>query len=343
MNIEVDMARGTKGLIKVKLAHGVDRSLLLPDAVFAKGPAGLCWYQPKYFSACMLEFLDHQAFAQLDISFDNGSRSIVQFRRDSLERHMADGSALYRCEMLAGLEALGEPTGRARKEETGELSVRVFHHTTPETRRKIRECGYLLGSRWNIQGTRELTNVEYVYFTSVPKILDDNDLIKIAMASNGILQLCTTNACSERDVFSIPVYRESTWNRRANLNIWTPLEALAPQHIWFHRPAGEAAYYEVGNANILRVGIDPGSVLPIVRDRVDINRAALKRFEYVVVGNADTKAGLIAPYNEEDTESVLKIQSCGTKDPFELWWGQANSDVFGGLSPDYQLFGSDPQ
>ena len=337
------MARGTRGLIKVKLAHGVDRSLILPDAVFAKGPAGLSWYQPKFFSACLLGFLDHQAYAQLDIVFDNGRRAIVKFRRDSLERHMADGSALYRCEMLAGLEALGEPTGRARKEETGELSVRVFHHTTPETRRKIRESGYLLGSRWNIQGTRELTNVEYVYLTTVPKIVGDEDLVKIAMASNGIVRLVPTNARSERDVFSIPVYRENTLNRRATLNIWTPVEALAPQHIWFHRPAGESAHYEVGNADILRVGIDPGSVLPIVRDRVDIDRAALKRFEYVVVGDADTKAGLIAPYNEEDTESVLKIQSCGTKDPFDLWWEQANSDVFGGLFPDYQSFGDDPR
>lgn len=92
-----------------------------------------------------------------------------------------------------------EADGTCSLEPGGDFLLDLFHHTTAEAVEAINASGHFRGSRWNVQGTRELKNVEYAYFTSLPKIASEQDLARIAMASSGCIGLLRTNATLERE------------------------------------------------------------------------------------------------------------------------------------------------
>lgn len=70
-----------EGFIKVKLVHARGFSVLLPDLVFAEID-GWRWFQPQYFSPCLLSFQDDAVYAQLNVDTDNGARLFVGFTGD---------------------------------------------------------------------------------------------------------------------------------------------------------------------------------------------------------------------------------------------------------------------
>lgn len=116
-----------------------------------------------------------------------------------------DASQVFRCLIspLGGRAFV--PDGTCSLGEDGDLVLNLFHHTTNDAVEAINSSGHFRGSRWNVQGTRELKNVEYAYFTSLPKISSDEDLTKIAMASSGRLHLLRTNAASTKEAIAIEV------------------------------------------------------------------------------------------------------------------------------------------
>ena len=65
--------------------------------------------------------------------------------------------------------------------------------------------------------------------------------------------------------------------------------------------------------------------------------APKKRFDYIVVGDATTVEGLAAPYDEEDTRFLLKIErpSPGTN-IFEFWFEHGNLDLYSGKTVETQ-------
>ena len=220
----------------------------------------------------------------------------------------------------------------------GDLLLHLFHHTTSEFARAIAASGHFRGSRWNIQGTRELKNVEYAYFTSLPKIESEQDLAKIAMASSGRIGLLRTNAASMREAVAIEVYRQSTLDRTSTLSIAVPASLVASQHVYRHAPTNRAVYYEVCNPNIYRVGLQPGKVAPVHDSVLSVPEMDRKRFEYVVLGDADTREGLIAPFDEEETKSLLHIEESDQGTFFDFWRSHANSDQVSGREPDFLQF-----
>lgn len=92
--------------------------------------------------------------------------------------------------------------------------VGPVHHTTAKAAASIRSSQQFRGSSWNIQGNRNLKNVSYIYFTSLPRITGESDLQAIAIASNGVVELIPTSGKQPDDVIRLTVYRESTVNRR---------------------------------------------------------------------------------------------------------------------------------
>lgn len=326
-----------EGYIKVKLVHAQGFSVLLPDLVFSEID-GWRWFQSQYFSPCLMSFQDDAVYAQLNVDTDNGARLFVGFTGDCLLRQLPDGSSVYRCR-ITGLSDLPRvATGTCVVESNGSVLLRLYHHTSTNTIEKILESGYFLSSRWNIQGNKQLENVEYVYFTSLPRICSDDDLVKIAMATNGSITLLPTNGLVPQDVIRVDVYRENTLNRRASLGMLIPSEVIAPHHVWRHAPNAQPVYYEVSSPRIFRVGLLPGTVLPFDGDRLNPINDELKRFDYAVLGDADTPAGLIAPYDEEHTQEIFKIERSESQDLFEFWRQHANTDVFTGRPVEMQRF-----
>ena len=101
---------------------------------------------------------------------------------------------------------------------------------------------------------------------------------------------------------------------------------------------GQAVYYEVCNPDIYRVGLQPGKVAPPINGVLNVPDADRKRFEYVVLGDADTEAGLIAPNDEEKTKSFLHIQACTQQSLFDFCRSHANSDQMAGRTPELLVF-----
>ena len=58
----------------------------------------------------------------------------------------------------------------------------------------------------------------------------------------------------------------------------------------------------------------------------------------MVLGDTDTEAGLIAPYDEEETKSLLHIEACTQQTLFDFWRSHANSDQVAGRTPELLAF-----
>lgn len=111
-----------------------------------------------------------------------------------------------------------------------------------------------------------------------------------------------------------------------------PAEIIASQHIYRHAPKGQPVYFENCRPAIARVGLQPGRVIPFDGGRLCPVGDETKRFHYVVLGDADTSAGLTAPYDEENTQSTFLIERCENETFFDYWERNANSDQVTGRS-----------
>ncbi|MGL4295267.1 MAG: hypothetical protein ACRCTG_06085 [Aestuariivirga sp.] len=326
-----------EGFVKIRLVHAQGFSLLVPD-VLVLGRSH--WFAPQYFTATLLGFLDDAAYAQFSFEPSGELRLIVAITRDRFVRAYDDGSFLYACRIAgpAGFEA--RATGGCRVAEDHTIWLDLFHHTTDEAGAAICASRHFRGSSWNIQGNKALVNVAYAYFTSLPTITTDAELQSIAMATDGEVSLIRTNGATPADVVNIKVYRENTFNRRHSIAVRVPAHAVAPQHIWRHDPYEQATYYEVSKPAIFRIGLEPSTVLPFDGQAIDISQASMKRFDYVILGYADTLDGLLAPYDEEETKQIFKVERC--EDLFAFWRDHANSDQFSQKTLEMQKFGNKP-
>ena len=327
-----------EGFIKLKLAHARGFSVILPD-ILISDLDGWRWFQPQYFTPCLLSFVEEASYAQFSLEPGPEMRLLIGITRDRLVRAYPDGSFLYRCRICGPTSLKENATGTCSLDANRTIWLNLFHHTSADSAESIRRSGHFRGSRWNIQGNKRLTNVDYVYFTNLPAVTIREHLERIAMASDGVLRLLPTNGVAPDDIVTITVYRESTLNRRNSISVRVPADAIAPQHIWRHDPIDGPTYYEISHPAIFRVGLEPGTVLPFDGGTVNATAATLKRFDYVILGYATTPEGLVAPYDEEDTRELFKIERCEEEgDLFAFWRRHANTDQYSGRRIEGQTF-----
>ena len=328
----------TTGLIKVKLVHAHGFSVLLPDLVVAD-IGGWKWFQPRFFTACTMAFLDDESIGTLWIDFhERDSRFCVRFSSKDFVRRFDDGAQLFRCSISGPADLASLAAGTCDPCDDDDLLLDLFHHTTEQAREGIRQSGHFRASPWNVQGTKKLANVGYAYFTSLSAIKLEGDLRRIAMASDGEIALLPTNSHSQNDAIGIKVYRESTTNRTATLKTAVPASAIASQHVYRHAPHQNPVYYEICHPEILRVGLIPGALLPIAGDRALPVVGDLKAFRYVVLGDADTAEGLTAPYDEENTRELFLVERCEAESIFDFWRRNANTDLHDGRDFERMTF-----
>jgi hypothetical protein len=325
------------GFVKLKLVHAAGTSLLLPD-LLAADIGGMRWFQPKFFTAPLLSFLDGFAVADFGIDITNGPPLSVRVCSGGYVGTLSDCSQVFRC-LISGPPNFAQYSdGTCSAEAGGDFLLELFHHTTDASAEAIRASAHFRGSAWNVQGTRKLKNVAYAYFTSVRRVSSEEDLKRIAMASSGYIALRKTNATSSSDVIRLEVYRESTLNRTATLSVSVPSSLVASQHVYRHAPRGQAVYYEACNPYIYRVGLQPNTVAPFENGLLAVPELDRQRFDYMVLGDADTDEGLIAPYDEEETKSLLHIEACAGQTFFDFWRAHANTDQVAGREPQLLTF-----
>ncbi|MER9950378.1 hypothetical protein [Mesorhizobium sp. M0047] len=307
--------------------------------------SGWRFYQPSFFGPPILGFDVGPNIHVARFSVDVGSpratdltRLIVEIRADNLVRRYEDGAQLYRC-MVEGPKRLARfASGRCWPRPDDDFDLRLLHITNPKAFAGIVGSRELRSSRWNLQGTRELANVAYVYLTSLPAIEVEEDLRRIAMASDGVIRFQTTSSRLHEETLELKVYRESTSGRTAKLQVKIASNLLAPPHMLIHRPMGDQAYYEVVGPEIYRIGVRPGSALTYANGVATIDAGTLKRFDNVVVGDAASIEGLAAPYDEEETKEVVHVERLDAGlDLFEFW---QNSDQVSTRRAEPRIFSS---
>lgn len=329
--------RDYDGFIKVRLAHSQGRSYLVPEVLI--GVAGGRYFLPSFFGPPWLQFNIEPGVHSTLLSIDVGppravdaARLEVTFGSRDHVLSYGDGAELYRCSFRGPQKIARFATGVCRVLPHGDFALQVFHHTKPDAATKIRASGELWSSPWNLRGTRQVVNVAYTYFTSLPAIVSEHDLHRIAMASDGTLLLQTTSGRSCEEVLELQVYRSSTRNRTTPVPFDLPCRFVAPPHLYLHMPAGgDPAYYEVVGPEILRVGLKPGATLPFSGRDICPRPSDLKRFDYVILGDTSTVAGLAAPYDEEQTTQVTHLERLDDGlDLFQFWLANQNTDQVSG-------------
>lgn len=324
------------GLVKVRLGHSEGRSYLVPDLLI--GVAESRYYIPSFFGPPQLRFNltpgEHDLTFDLDAGpprSDQPARLLIHFRSDWRVRTYDDGAQLYRC-VFEGPRTIGRfATGHCRRLADDDFALQVFHHTSPASAAKIVASQSLWSSPWNLAGTRELKNVAYTYFTSLPTIRGEADLQRIAMAAGGKINLQTTSNRLLEEVLTLEVYRGDTKGRTSALARWVPSAMIAPQPLRLHPLVGaNRAYYEIVAPEVVRIGVRPGATLKLQAENVVVAPADEKRFDYLVLGDASTLEGLAAPYDEEETKAITVLERLADTNLFDFWLEHRNTDQVAG-------------
>lgn len=320
------------GYLKCRLVHMNERSFVVPDVLMVSG-SKQGFYSPQFFYPNQIAFFGEggsPGLCRLRVEITGGAEAEIVFFRARMTKHCADNSFIYKCAFRlieGGVQPPTQGTWR-RRGEAFELSL--YHHTNAVGEAGIRKSGEIWNSPWNIQGTQKLKNIAYGYFTSIPKLDNVLHLMEIAMAENGSAYFLPTNAPNDAQLaHSLPVYKRYRQDIDRPMRFWVDVEVISPSHLWLHRPRDEAAYYEVVLPKVFRVGVNPDQTIPIKGTRVNIGCQDCKTFMYVIVGDADTEWGLTAPFHEEETFQLAKIDVIPTgSEIIGTWYEKQNSYVF---------------
>lgn len=325
------------GHVKCKLVHHEMYSVIVPDQVYLTVGGENLWIQPLFFVASFIHFSESEDHCRLSVDISHGAVLSIDIKSDWLLAKLPDGSFFYRCEIEGPPALFRYATGKA-KFVNNIPYLQLFHHTNLRAKEGILKSSTFWTSSWNIQGTKQLSNIAYLYLTPLDRIVCDEDLQEIAMSSLEFVPLRLDQNMTNIPDELLRVYRESTSNRRHSIACWARADLLASQHIYRHAPSHGAVYYEIVCPFIQRMGVDMGSVIEMKRST--LSPASPKQFEYVVVGDASSLKGLRAPYDEEDTTEIWKVDSAsGSKEIISHWRANPNSNLYCQIPIEMAAFG----
>lgn len=332
------------GYIKIKLAHGKQFSIIIPDILILKDNESLGWLQIHNFFPNIISKDDNQCVCSIRVDLSSGYTAKIKFSTGNYIRSFDDGSELYECVIIGSPQISELSMGEVKLTSSNSLMLKLFHHTTVEVVELIQKSGFFKLSAWNIQGTKKFDGIGFVYFTPIPRLIRSNDLKQIAMSSEGYFHLLIDGFKSPEivpydlekkypnEVIKMVVYRENTEKRTAQLELEIPAEFLSPQHLHLHKPPSEGAYYSICCPFIQRVGLDSDSVLHFNYGQINPSQEGkIRRFYHIVVGDCTTKEGLLAPYDEDTTSQLFKIEFVKPGQTIlKFWFDDGNQDLFTG-------------
>ncbi|WP_259473350.1 YecA family protein [Clostridium estertheticum] len=346
----VSQVKTYSGYIKCKLAHQKEFSVIIPDQIYLESDC-LLWFQPLSFLPNILYKLDDCILGQIQVDISCGNTLKIEFKNHDYIRSFDDGSNLFKCIINGPRELETYATGTAIFKEDSIPFLDLYHHTSIKNYIKIMEGSYFIVSKWNIQGNKELKNIGYLYLTCLDAIEKDGDLKQIAMSSDGKIQLMRDNFSLPNfmppnwkelysgDILELEVYRENTVNRTERIRLSVDSSLLAPQYILRHNPRTDGVYYQICNPFIYRIGQFKGQTLEFVNLEIKSEKSTFKKSDYVVLGDATTLNGLAAPYDEENTKHIFKIEKLSdTTTILDFWFDNRNMDHFSSRSINLQEF-----
>lgn len=327
-----------EGFVKCKLVHGHGWSVVVPDLIYIMdNEIDFTWFQfysfmPNQFS----KFSEDEIFGTIYIDIAFGHTLRLTISNEWHITNLQDHSNIFKCRITGPPNLVDFGTGKGKLINDIPY-IYLYHHTQPDTKELILNSSNYRGSLWNYQGTKKLDNICYPYFTSLDAVTKPTDLKMIAMSNNGEMHLLVDVSL---EVVPITVYRENTENRTAILKQLIDSSIILNNHIWMHTHDSSATtYYEICSPFIYRVGLEPNSQLPFVGEQID-RVPNIKTTGYIVLGDSTTKVGLLAPFDEEHTTHIFKIEPFHNIDSnmLRFWFGNGNKDLYTGKKIDEQKF-----
>jgi hypothetical protein len=194
---------------------------------------------------------------------------IIFHSKDVKRDNFSIGGYTVKCE----IRTKGNPFESVFAMEMKGEQIALYHHTSKENEKLILESGYFKGSKWNFQGTNELTTFHNIYLTNIPKIEDKFDLFEIGMCDKGTdLSIIT----DDNEIEVIEVYRENPCNRPAALKVWVDWNLISTNHLILHNDkashfsptqVGTFSWWEVFMPYIFRVPVKINSYLRYTYNR----------------------------------------------------------------------------
>ncbi len=335
-----------KGYIKIKLVHTENFSLLIPDQIYLQSPQ--VWLQPKTWLPSILHNDGKSIKAVIFCDVSEGVTLEITFEDSLLLNSYSDGSFLYEC-VIAGPSDLASLAASKWFFHDNRPFLQVYHHTGLSAKDNITKTREFWQSSWNIQGTKKLLNIGYVYFTPIVEINTEKDLQRIGMSPQKVLHFLRDNVQIPRiissnwretklaeDILELSVYWSAPEERRETICVYVDASTLAPQHAWWHKV--KPSWYEVAFSDILRVGIKPGKTLPISSEWMTApDKDTIKQFNYIILGDAGTLEGLAAPTSEDTTTHKFKIHNL-SESPLKFWFNNSNQNHYTKISTEIHRF-----
>lgn len=314
-----------EGFIKLKLFHMEQGSIIIPDQIYLNYRSTLLWIQPLFFTPNFLVNCDNEILYTQYIDISCGERIKITTSKEQFIQKLQDNSFLYKCKIF-GLKYLQKYTTGKAQFISNIPYLSLYHHTNEEAKKNITTTKEFWTSSWNIQGTKTTTNISFLYLTPLDKIIYREDLEQIAMSSRGELRFRLDQNHSPKADVILQVYRESTLNRTCTLNYWVKSSELLSQPIYKHTTPSNV-YYEIVSPFIHRIGSEIGKTVLICDDKLLTKNH--KNFNYVIFGDCMKEEGLKAPYDEENTSEILKIQNINDDiEIFEFWFTNQNTQLY---------------
>ena len=328
-----------QGKIKCRLVHERGNSIIVPDYLFLNNG----WIQPLHFVAPQVVKVDEtKIFCEFFIDIQNGQTIKVRFFNDDYILSYTDCSQLFNCTIYGPADIEQYVCGEYQTHDN-QIYLKLFHHTNDTGFNGITTSKSLRSSRWNYRGSKECTNHHFIYFTHIPQIKYPNDLITVAMSADGKIDYMIDSFIQpkiipsdyrerfKKSIYTARVYRSTTDDRNQSLAFYVPVDWIDIKHIYLHEQ-GNLFFFEVCFPYIHRIKVNAGSALSF-DERNFIGRSALVvHSDYSIIGDARTKDGLAAPFEEEDTTFIYKIEDCGNEPIQDFWFSHANQDLYTGKS-----------
>lgn len=316
------------GYIKLKLVHMSYGSITIPEQIYMIYREKLLFIQPLFFSPNILIKNDENILYTQTIDISSGIRLKIEATDNNLIKKLDDDSCFYSCTITGPQYLQSYSTGEAKIIDDIPF-LNLYHHTNENAKNSIEIGKEFYTSSWNIQGNKKLKNISFLYLTCLDKIKFKEDLERIAMSSQGKLAFrCDQNKTDNPDLI-LDVYRASTEERTDTLNYWVNTTHLSSQPIYKHTDF--MVYYEIVSPYIYRIGSEPNKCISIGDDAI-LYPNKPKSFDYIIIGDCQSTSGLEAPYDEENTKEILKIEKLDREtELFELWLKLSNSKRFDNL------------
>lgn len=327
-----------EGYIKCRLMHtAIDKvggSIIVPDLILLD-TGSLVFIQPLAFLPNMIVRTEDETICSIQIDISGGQSIRVEFSNRQKLRSLKDGSELYKCTMTGPRDLENYYTGMAAFKEDYRLFLQLYHYTSHESAALINKSNWLKDSAWNIAGNLQLENVGYVYFTCLDEIKYEGDLQQIAMSSVGKLKARTDHT---NRVLTLYITKKDIRKLRCQLAYQIEASAIAPNHLYRHTNHLGAVWYQICSPFIYRIGVQPPEE-GIRYQNSEITSLGTKIFDYIIAGDCSTIDGLRAPYDEENTRYIYKLERVDENtNILDFWMDNSNTDHFSGKTIEMQQF-----